>query len=141
MSPVGFKPKISAGERPYIYIYIYDISSLRVKARSRNHCCSGKAICITCSEYVSVALVIEHAKRMRRTILTSVACQVALFHIISKSTRISKKKKKKPNIKCMFSFPLQLLSKTFVILRRIHRDTITNVYRPSCKVPVILVRL
>ena len=31
MPPVGFKPTISAGERPiYIYIYIYDISSLKV---------------------------------------------------------------------------------------------------------------
>jgi len=32
MPPVGFEPTISAGERPQApYIYIYDISNLRVK--------------------------------------------------------------------------------------------------------------
>ena len=35
---------------------------------------------------------------------------------------------------------LPLLSETFLILRRIHRDIIMNVHRPLCKVPVILVR-
>jgi predicted CDP-diglyceride synthetase/phosphatidate cytidylyltransferase len=41
---------------------------------SRNHCCRGKAISITYSECVSVALVIQHAKRMRLVILSFVAC-------------------------------------------------------------------
>jgi hypothetical protein len=45
-----------------------------MEVRSRNHCCRGKAICVTYSECVSVALVIQHAKRMRRIILSSVAC-------------------------------------------------------------------
>ena len=45
-----------------------------IEARSRNHCCCGKAVSIPYSVCVSVALVIEHAKRMRRTILSSVAC-------------------------------------------------------------------
>jgi hypothetical protein len=45
-----------------------------IEARSRNHCCRGKAISITYSECVSVALVIQNAKRMRRIILSSVAC-------------------------------------------------------------------
>jgi len=40
-----------------------------IEARSRNHCCSGKEITITYSEYVSVALVIQHAVRMRRIIV------------------------------------------------------------------------
>jgi hypothetical protein len=40
----------------------------------------------------------------------------------------------------VFWFSLQLLSKTFLILRRIQRVIITNVHRYSCKVPVILVR-
>jgi hypothetical protein len=44
------------------------------------------------------------------------------------------------NIICVFWFPLQLLSETFLILRRIQRDIIINVHRSSCKVPVILVR-
>jgi hypothetical protein len=45
-----------------------------IKARSRNHCCRVKAITIAYAECVSVALVIQHAKRMRRIILSSVAC-------------------------------------------------------------------
>jgi hypothetical protein len=44
------------------------------------------------------------------------------------------------NIKCVFCFSLQLLSETFLMLRRIQRDMIVNVYRSSCKVPVILGR-
>jgi hypothetical protein len=45
-----------------------------IEARSRNNCCRGKAINITYSECVSAALVTQHAKRMRRIILSSVAC-------------------------------------------------------------------
>jgi len=37
---------------------------LNIEARSSNHCCSGKAISITDSECVFVALVIQHAKHM-----------------------------------------------------------------------------
>jgi len=42
-------------------------------ARSCSHCCNGKAISMTYSEYVFVALVILHAVRMHHTILSSVA--------------------------------------------------------------------
>ena len=41
-----------------------------------NHFCHGKAISITYTEYMSVALVIEHAKCMHCIILSSVACLV-----------------------------------------------------------------
>ena len=43
------------------------------EARSHNHCFSGKTVSITYSECVSKASVIQHAMRMRRVILTSVA--------------------------------------------------------------------
>ena len=43
------------------------------EVRSRNHCCRGKAKIITYSACESVASVIQHAKRMRRVILSSVA--------------------------------------------------------------------
>jgi hypothetical protein len=45
-----------------------------IQARSRNHCCHVKAISITYSQCVSVALAIQHAKRMRRIIFSSVGC-------------------------------------------------------------------
>jgi hypothetical protein len=44
------------------------------EARSSNHCCGGKAISIKYSEYVFVALVSQHAKRVRRVTLYSVDC-------------------------------------------------------------------
>jgi len=44
------------------------------EARSRNHCCGGKAISIRYSEYVSVALVSQRVKRVRPVTLSSVDC-------------------------------------------------------------------
>jgi hypothetical protein len=45
-----------------------------IQASSWNHCCRWKAISITYSECVSVALVNQHAHRMCHIILSSVAC-------------------------------------------------------------------
>ena len=47
--------------------------------------------------------------------------------------------KKLLNKKCVFLFSLQVLSKTFLILRIIQRDIIINVKKCSCEVSVILV--
>ena len=54
-------------------------------ARSRNHFYGVKAMSITYSECVSVALVIQHAQRMRHIFLLSVACLASpdFFHICS----------------------------------------------------------
>jgi hypothetical protein len=43
---------------------------------SHNHCCRAKVISNTYSKCVSVALVIQHAKRLRRIILSSAACPI-----------------------------------------------------------------
>ena len=43
-----------------------------IQVRQGNQSCRGKAICITYSECVFVALVILHAKQKRRIILSSV---------------------------------------------------------------------
>ena len=45
-----------------------------IEGSSRNHSCRAKEISITHSECVCAALVIQHAKSMRRIILSSVAC-------------------------------------------------------------------
>jgi hypothetical protein len=47
-----------------------------IEARSRKNCYHAEAICITYSECVSVALVIQHAKRMLRVMSSSSACLV-----------------------------------------------------------------
>jgi hypothetical protein len=55
------------------------------EARSRNHFCCGNAIRITYCEFVSIAWVIQHAKRVLRILLLSVACLAVpyFYHIIS----------------------------------------------------------
>ena len=50
-----------------------------IEARSCNNCCSGKAISITYSEYVFVALGIQYAMSMRRIILPCVAYPAVLY--------------------------------------------------------------
>jgi len=64
------------------------------KARSRDHCCRGKAINITYSECVPVALGIQPSMRMRRIILPSVSCP-ALPHFSTLSHKLHDFRKKK----------------------------------------------
>ena len=53
---------------------------------SRNRCYCQKAISITYSQCVFVALVIQHVKRMRRIILSSVTCPaVSYFSTLSQN--------------------------------------------------------
>jgi len=50
---------------------------------SHNHCCRGKTTSITYFEFVSVALVIQHTKRMRRYIvICGLSGSAILLHII-----------------------------------------------------------
>ena len=46
------------------------------RINTRNHCCRAKARNVTCSECVSVALVIHNERRMRRIILSSVTVRL-----------------------------------------------------------------
>jgi hypothetical protein len=108
----------------------------------RNHFCRGAAVSITQSECVFVAGVIQHAKRVRRIILPSVACTAVqyfstLFH---KWRDFRKKSYRTQNV---FWFPLQVLSATFLIIGIIQRDifVIFKVFFFRMKCPnVILVR-
>jgi hypothetical protein len=73
--------------------------------RSRNHCCREKAISITYSECVFVALVIQDAKRMRR--ITRHLWRVRVYRIFSHylvtGTIFGKKLL---NIKCVLTFSI-----------------------------------
>jgi hypothetical protein len=88
-----------------------------VEVRSRNRCCRGKAISITYSEHVSVA--VQRAKSMRRIILPPVGCPAAPYFSTLSHTRHDFRNKKLWSIKCVFRLSLQISSKTFLILRRI----------------------
>ena len=95
-----------------------------------------KAISITYSECMSVALVIQHAMRMRCIILSSVACPAApYFSILSHKRYNFRGGGNVFNIKLCFDF-LYNLSKTFVILRRRRRGIITNVLHFQVKHPL-----
>ena len=68
--------------------YTYNVT---FEARSCNHCCSGKAINVTYSECVFVALGTQHVKRLRLIILSSVACPALpyIFHIVARKYKMT----------------------------------------------------
>ena len=67
-------------------MYVYPYTEVRLC----NHCCSGKAISITYSERVFVALSIQHALRMRCIVICSVLGCTTFFHTISYRARFKK---------------------------------------------------
>jgi hypothetical protein len=75
---------------------------------------------------VCVALFIQYAIRMRRVILSSVASLAVQYFSTSHKRYDFRKKKKLLNIECVFTFSLEVLSETFLILRTIVRDMIKN---------------
>ena len=79
--------------------------------------CCGTAISSSDSECVFVALVIQHAKRMRHILLSSVACLAVYFSTFS-SIQLNFRKKFLNTI-YFFLFSLPLLSETFHIVGKI----------------------
>ena len=96
-----------------------------------------KAKSITYSKCVSAALVIQHAKRMHRIILSSAACP-SLPCISTLSHKWHDFRGEIFEYKVCVLFFCTNLSETFLTLKRFHRDIITNVHGSSCNVPVIL---
>jgi hypothetical protein len=97
----------------------------KVEARSCNHCCSGKAIHITYSKCVFLALSIQYAKRMRPVVCVLPGCTIFFPRYLINGMIFEKKLL---NTKCVFWFSLHLLSETFLILGRIERDIIKKIY-------------
>ena len=74
------------GTRQTVYV------QRNIEERSRNHCCSGKAIKITYSECVFVTLGIQHAKRMRHFIICGLSRSTIFFpHYLINCTIFEKK--------------------------------------------------
>jgi hypothetical protein len=67
----------------------------------------------------------QHAMRMRRVMLSCVACP-ALQYVSTLSRKRHDLKKKLLNIQPVFLFSLKLLPETFLIVRRIERHMIKN---------------
>jgi hypothetical protein len=110
------------------------------KQRSRNHCRRGKSEVL---HIMSVCVCsLSHPARNAHAPCYILICGLSVsnifFHIISLTEWLSEKKL--VHIKCVFWFSLQILSETFLTLRRNERDIIINVHRFSCTVPVILVK-
>jgi len=95
-----------------------------------NHCCSGKAISIAYSEYVFIALGIQHAICICQNATCGLPSSTIFFHFILWLALFFS----------VFWYSLQLLSETFLILRRTERDVIENVYWSLHKVPIIIVQ-
>jgi len=55
----------------------------KIETHSCNHCCSGKEITITYSEYVFADLGIQYAMRMGRIVICGLPLSTVFFHIIS----------------------------------------------------------
>jgi hypothetical protein len=62
-----------------------------IEARSCNRCCSGKAVSITYSECVFVALGVQHAVRMRHVIFCSLCDCTVSFHVSHSRHDVRKK--------------------------------------------------
>jgi len=107
------------------------------ETRTCSHCCSRKSIGIkVCVCSLSYPVWNAHAPYSHLW----PAWLWNIFPTISHKRDDCRKKKKLLNTKCVYWFPVQLLSRTFLVLRRIQRDMIKNVYWFSCKVPFILFR-
>ena len=62
----------------------------KAEVPSFSHFCSGKTINITHSQSVFVALGIQHAKRVRHTVICGLSGSTIVFYIISQTEKFMK---------------------------------------------------
>jgi hypothetical protein len=95
----------------------YGVGRLRVDMatitiRSCNHYCSGKAVIVTYSECVFLALGIQHAMRMRRVVICGQPGTTVFFHIILINSTIFEEKVMEYNV--CFDFLCKFCLKYFL---------------------------
>ena len=84
-----------------------------------------------------VDLGMQHAIRMRHTVICGMARLYSIFpHYLTKGTIFEKKK----NIDCKMCFDFLYNFELLLVLRKIELDIIKNLLLSSRKVPVIRVR-
>jgi len=106
-----------------------------IEACSCNYCCCVKAVSITHFDCVSVCV---HWLSGMQSICTILYCHLwpvwlySIFpHCLINGVIFGNKLF---SIKCAFCFSLKILSVTFISLRKILQDNVTNLLRSSCKV-------
>jgi len=117
------------------------------EARSRNHCSHGKAISITnyhcvssisypaCKGHAPYYIILSPVARYDYHIFQLISLCHNFLHYLRNGTIFGNKLL---NTKCVFRFSVQLLSETYLILRRIQRDIIINLHTSSRKYPLLL---
>jgi hypothetical protein len=111
-------------------------TNFNIAGLSPYHCCCGKAINITYSQCVSVALIIQHAERMLPIVLLSAAYLAVQYFSTLSHKRHDFRENVNEHMMCASIFSTTL-SQTFPIVRRTGRDIIKNAHRPPFKVHVI----
>jgi hypothetical protein len=87
---------------------------------------------------MSLALFSQHANSMSHIILSSVTSLAVPYFFPRRLINDTTFGQKLLNTICVFWFSLQHLSETFLLLRRIQLNIITNVHMFSCKTSVVL---
>jgi hypothetical protein len=88
------------------------MQNVKFGARSHSHCCRKRAVSIEYYGCVSVALLIQYAKRMRRIMLScGLSGPTIFFHITSQMARFSDKSYLTQNV--CFDFPYNICLKHF----------------------------
>ena len=102
----------------------------KFERRSCNNCCLGKAMSITFSGCIFVALFIQRTKCVRRVVLSSLTCLIVSYFSTSfhKFHDFRKKTSSEHNIFVLI-FSANLSQKC-TIIKRIRLDIIINVLNP-----------
>jgi hypothetical protein len=110
-----------------------------IYARSRNNCYRGRAISVTYSVCVSVALVIQHTKRMCHIVPCDLSdSRIPFPHYLINGT-VFFKKEVTEHITCVLILSTNFYQRVLILIS-IQRNIILNIRTFLYKVPVILVR-